>query len=158
MYPKQKTYTVEQARAKMEQFCAYQERSHKEVLEKLRQMRMIPQAIDQIMVHLIEQNFLSEERFATNFAWGKFSVKKWGKLRIKHELKMRGISPFLIQKALEEIQPEDYRESFEELSMQKFQSFMGKTGFKEKKKWVDYMLYRGWEPDWVFEKANELFA
>jgi len=65
-----KTYTVQEATVRMERFCAYQERCHKEVVAKLRQMRMIPEAIDLILTHLIEDNYLNEERFARSFARG----------------------------------------------------------------------------------------
>ena len=72
----QKTYTIDEAQKKLENYCAYQERCHKEVRAKLKSMRMIPEAIDKIMVHLINHNFLNEERFAKTFVRGKFRIKK----------------------------------------------------------------------------------
>ncbi len=77
----------------MERYCAYQDRCHQEVLGKLREMRMIPEAIDKIMGHLIAHGFLNEERFARSFVRGKFRIKKWGRVRITRELKNRDISP-----------------------------------------------------------------
>ena len=82
-----KSYTLEEARKKLEYYCTYQERCHQEVTRKLREMKMIPEAIDQIIVHLIKENFLNETRFAQSFARGKFRIKKWGKQRISNELK-----------------------------------------------------------------------
>ncbi|MBO6881940.1 MAG: RecX family transcriptional regulator, partial [Winogradskyella sp.] len=73
-----KYYSVQEATAKMEHYCAYQERCHKEVVDKLKSMKMIPEAIDQIVGHLIQENYLNEERFAKAFARGKFQIKKWG--------------------------------------------------------------------------------
>jgi regulatory protein len=69
-----RTYTVDEAQKKLESYCAYQERCHKEVRTKLQEMRMIPEAIDAIMVHLIQHNFLNEERFAKAFVRGKFRM------------------------------------------------------------------------------------
>ncbi len=77
-----KSYTVEEAQRKMEHYCAYQERCHDEVIQKLKSLNMIPQAIDAIVVHLLDNNFLNEERFACSFARGKFRIKHWGKRRI----------------------------------------------------------------------------
>ena len=71
--------SVQEAKRKIEGYCAYQDRCHKEVQQKLLDMRMIPEAIDQIMAHLIQENYLNEERFAKSFARGKFSIKKVGK-------------------------------------------------------------------------------
>ena len=80
----QKVYTVEEAQKKLEHYCAYQERCHQEVIQKLRQLKMIPSAIDRIIGHLIEHKYLNETRFS--------HIKKWGIERILRELKQRKIS------------------------------------------------------------------
>jgi regulatory protein len=94
-----KSYTVDEAQQKLEHYCAYQERCHKEVEEKLKSMHMIPAAIDQIIGKLITDNYLNETRFAQSFARGKFRIKKWGKVRILNQLKFRGISAWNIKKS-----------------------------------------------------------
>ncbi|ATA89029.1 recombinase RecX [Capnocytophaga stomatis] len=152
-----KTYTVEEAKRKLEAFCAYQERYHKEVIDKLQKMRMIPIAIDEIVVHLIQNNFLNEERFAKSFARGKFRYKKWGRVRIGQELKRRGLSQYIIQSALKEIDDEEYMETFEILSEKKQAEIKEKNIYKAKRKLADYLLYRGWESDLVYSKINELY-
>lgn len=152
-----KTYTVEEAKRKMEAFCAYQERYHQEVIQKLREMRMIPIAIDDIVVHLIQNGFLNEERFAQSFARGKFRHKKWGKVRIKRELKMRGLSSFIIESAMQEIDNEEYSEVFDLLAEKKKNEIKEKNIYKAKRKLADYLLYRGWESGLVYDKVNELY-
>ncbi|WP_339707396.1 regulatory protein RecX [uncultured Kriegella sp.] len=151
-----KAYTLSEATKKMEHYCAYQDRCHKEVLTKLQEMRMIPEAIDQIMVHLIKENYLNEERFAQSFARGKFNIKKWGKKRIELELKRRGISHFLIGIALKEINTQTYQETLDTLILKKLATLKGETNIqKKKKKLADYLLYRGWESHLVYDKINE---
>ncbi len=151
-----KTYTVQEATKKIEYYCAYQDRCHKEVTLKLQQMNMIPLAIDNIISHLIKHNYLNEERFAKSFARGKFNIKKWGKQRIVRELKMRGISKYNIESALKEIPYDDYIDAFHQLSEKRFSQIKETNSLKKKKKLVDYLLYRGWETHLVYEKANEL--
>ncbi len=151
-----KYYSLQEATKKMEHYCAYQERCHKEVTEKLRGMNMIPEAIDQILGHLIQENYLNEERFAKAFARGKFNIKKWGANRIKRELKFRDISVYNIKSALKEITNEDYLIAFDELARKRLSQIKETNNFKKKKKLVDYLLYRGWESHLVYEKANEL--
>lgn len=150
------TYTVDEAQKAMEIFCAYQERCHYEVRKKLREMRMIPQAIDHILTQLIESNYLNEERFAKAFARGKFRIKHWGKNRIVRELKFREISKYNIESALKEIPQQDYLDALDALAKKKMDSILERSVLKKKKKLADYLLYRGWEPHLVYDKVNEL--
>ncbi|MDH7446098.1 regulatory protein RecX [Aquimarina sp. 2201CG14-23] len=142
----------------MEHYCAYQERCHKDISDKLKTMKLIPEAKEKIILHLLEHNFLNEERFAKSFARGKFRIKKWGKQRIVRELKFRQISEYNIKTALKEISETDYLETFHELAEKKFASIAEVNIYKKRKKLIDYLLYRGWENQLVFEKANELSA
>ena len=119
MYQTHKSYTIDEALSKLQKYCAYQDRCHKEVEQKLKQMRMIPEAIEIIIVALIEDNHLNEERFAKAFVRGKFSIKKWGKVRLTLELKQRQLSKYIIKIALQEIDPNDYLQTFHALSRKK---------------------------------------
>ncbi len=152
-----KTYTVEEALAKLQRYCAYQDRCHKEVAQKLKDMQMIPQASEQIIMTLIEENFLNEERFAMAFVRGKFKIKKWGRRRLISELKQRNISNYLVNKALGQISDMEYKTTFETLAHKKANSLKGGSVLKKKKKLADYLLYRGWESHLVYEKINQLF-
>ena len=151
-----KTYTLTAAKKKLEHYCAYQERYHQEVRQKLSGMRMIPEAIDIIIVHLIEHNFLNEERFAKTFVSGKFRIKKWGKYRLTLELKKKDISKFNINLAISQIPNNEYIEVFNDLAKKKVNSIKEKDKWKKKKKLVDYLLYRGWESHLVYDKVNSL--
>ncbi|MDO6595683.1 regulatory protein RecX [Oceanihabitans sp. 2_MG-2023] len=152
----QKTYSLDEAQKKLEFYCAYQERCHKEVVNKLTTMRMIPDAIDVIVVHLIQNNFLNEERFAKAFVLGKFRIKKWGKNRLQLELKRKDISKTIIGIALQEIEEADYLETFHALAEKKLETIRESNSYKKKKKLADYLLYRGWESALVYDKVNAL--
>ena len=119
MYQTHKSYTLEEALSKLQRYCAYQDRCHKEVEQKLKEMRMIPEAIEIIMVALIEDSHLNEERFAKAFVRGKFRIKKWGKVRLTLELKQRQLSKYIIKVALQEIDPNVYLETFHNLAEKK---------------------------------------
>ena len=153
---KTQSYTLTEAIRKMEGYCTYQERCHKDVVTKLREMRMIPEAIDQIMAHLIQGNYLNEERFAKSFARGKFRIKKWGKHRIKNELKIRAISKYNIKTALAEINEADYLETLDKLAENRLHNIKEANLQKRKRKLADYLLYRGWESHLVYGKVAEL--
>ena len=151
-----KAYSVTEATRKLEAYCAYQERCHKEVIEKLKGFGMIPEAIDHILGHLIKENFLNEERFAQSFARGKFTIKKWGKHRIVQELKQREISRFNIQSALREIDDVAYLHTLDELAKKRLGQLTETNILKKRKKLADYLLYRGWESPLVYKKLQEL--
>ena len=152
-----KTYTVEEALKRMERYCSYQERCHKEVNQKLYSMYMIPEAIDQIVVKLMQDNFLNEERYAKAFVSGKFRIKKWGKQRLTRELKQKDIGKTLITMALQTITDQDYIETFDALAEKKAESIRETNVLKKGKKLADYLLYRGWESHLVYDKVNELY-
>ena len=157
MYNSKKSYTVDEALSKLQKYCSYQDRCHKEVEKKLKEMRMIPEASDQIIIALIDGDYLNEERFALAFVRGKFKIKKWGRQRLTSELKQRNISKYLIDKALKQIPKAAYKATFESLAHKKVASIKGVSAFKNKKKLADYLLYRGWESSMVYEKVNQVF-
>lgn len=151
-----KGYTVSEATKKIERYCIYQERCHKEVADKLKSFGMIPQAIDHIISHLINENYLNEERFAKSFARGKFKTKKWGRKRIVNELRMRNISKFNIKAAMEEITDQEYMTVLDRIARKRIEQITESHPQKRKKKLADYLLYRGWESDLVYSKIKEL--
>ncbi len=152
----QPSYTIDEATKKIESYCAYQDRCHKEVENKLREMGMIPIAASQILGHLIQENYLNEERFARSYARGKFNIKKWGKKRIVNELKKREISKYNITSALQEIDEDTYLNTLDALANKRLEALNEKNIHKRRKKLADYLLYRGWESNLVYEKVTTL--
>ena len=156
MKTSQESYTIKEATIKLMQFCAYRDRSHKEVEEKLNKMNMIPAAQEQIIIQLMQEDFLNEERFARSFVRGKFRIKKWGKIKIKQELKFREISSPIIKIALTEIEQEKYTATLYELAEKKLDLLKEPDSFKIKRKLADFLLRKGYESNLVYEVVNEL--
>lgn len=150
----QKSCTVKEATLKLVQYCAYRDRSQKEVEEKLREMRMIPIACEQIIIKLMQENFLNEERFARSFVRGKFRIKKWGRIKIKQELKFKQISSPLIKMALTEIDENEYYKTLVELAEKKVVLIKEKNASKKKQKLINYLLQKGYESSLVYEVSN----
>jgi regulatory protein len=149
-------YSIKDARKKIEHYCAYQERCHNEVEQKLRTMKMDSEEISVIITHLINDNFLNESRFACSFARGKHRIKHWGRIRIVNELKFRNITTYNINLALKEILPEEYAETFHRLAEKHWESIQETNTPKKRKKFCDYLLRRGFESNLVYEKVKEL--
>ena len=154
---KKQSLTVVEAQKKLEHYCAYQERCHKEVADKLKELGMIPVAIDTIISKLIQDNYLNETRFAQSFARGKFRIKKWGKNRIVLELKLRHISDYNIKMGMKEISDRDYESTFYQLFEKRKLKVAHLSKLEQKKKIHSYLSYRGWEHPRIYNALNELF-
>lgn len=153
----QKVFTVDEIKKKLEYYCAYQDRCHQEVEKKLLEFRLIPEARELILIHLIQNDFLNEQRFAQSFARGKFRIKKWGRKRIVQELKFRNISEYNIKSALKEIDHEEYFSTLQTLASSKFASMKEKNPYLKKQKLYQYLYRRGFESDLIQEVLTELF-
>ncbi len=154
---KKTSFTLQEAQKKLEYYCAYQERCHWEVEQKLKDLQMIPEAQEVIISKLIEENYLNESRFAQSFARGKFNIKKWGKQRIVNELKARKISEYNIKLALKEISDEAYQSVFYSLFEKRKKAVSNYSIPIQKKKILAYMEYRGWESHLIYTALNENF-
>lgn len=141
---KKKNYTPNEAKLKIEIFCNYQERCHKEVRDKLYTFGLIAQDIEEIMVYVVQKGMINEERFAKAFAGGKFRQKKWGKNKIIRELKNKQISTYCIEKAMKEIDPNDYANNIQRIADKYFKNIKTGTLFEKKLKTVKYLLGRGY--------------
>jgi len=142
--------TPNQAVPKIKQYCAYQERCHSEVKDKLHSHGLHKNDVEEIISKLIEDNYLNEERFAIHFAGGKFRIKQWGRVKIKYELKQKQVSEYCIKKALNEIDEEDYFITLQKLADTKLQSLKSeKNIFIKRKKLQDHLRLKGFEGDLV---------
>ncbi len=131
---------------KAKHYCAYQERCHSEVREKLYSFKLHRNEVEQLLTQLIEENFLNEERFAIVYAGGKFRIKYWGKEKIKYSLKQKRVSDYCIRKALSEISTTDYNKTFNSIADKKRATLKSeKNIFIKKRKLKDYLQQRGFE-------------
>ena len=153
----QKKYlTKEQALQKLKQYCAYQERSHQEVVQKLWELGIRKSDHDEIISALIEDDYLNEERFAIAFAGGKFRMKDWGRKKIFYGLKEKGVSQYCITKALASINEEDYSKTLQQVAEKRYESLKGEQYLARKKKTIDYLLQKGFEHERINAVVNSL--
>lgn len=152
------SYTVNQIKQKLEQYCIYQDRCHKEVEQKMRDYNLIPEAKELILLSLMKDNFLNEERFSKSFARGKFRIKNWGKQRIIRELKFRDISAYNIKTALNEIDEQEYIDTIYKITENRNAVISETNLFKRKKKLIDFLMRKGFENDLIFKVVKEIVS
>lgn len=152
-----KWLTKEQGLQKLKHYCAYQERSHSEVKEKLYAIGVSKKDHETIIASLIEEGYLNEERFAIAFAGGKFRVKQWGRVKIMYELKQKQVSTYNIKKALKQIDEEDYLGTLQKLYKAKWSSLKNeKEQLNRLAKTRNYLLQKGYEPEMIKEVMSNI--
>lgn len=151
-----KIYDLNIAREKIQAYCAYQERCHQEVTRKLKSWGLISEAIELLISELRQFNFLNEERYARSFSRGKFRIKKWGRKKIRAELKKREVYDKCIDFAMEEIDDKAYFETLKEVLQKKNEHEKESDSYRRKAKLTRYLVSRGYEYDLIRDALEEL--
>jgi regulatory protein len=148
--------TLDQAKQKALRYCAYQERSHSEVKNKLFELGIQSSVVDELLAYLITEGFLNEERFAKVFAGGKFRIKKWGRIKIIRALESKGLTKNCIRIGLKEIEDADYHQALENLLTSKIENLQESNVFIARDRASKYAIQHGYEPDLVWDKLKKL--
>jgi len=144
-----KLFTFDEIKLKLVNYCVYQDRCHYEVEQKMREFVLIPEAKDEILLYLMKENFLNEERFVRSYIRGKFYMKAWGKNKIRQHLKQKQITEKLITSSMDEIDSADYFKALEKLYTNYYSRQTGLKDYQRKIKTVRYLLSRGYEYDLI---------
>ena len=140
---------------KIKSYCQYQERCTKEVRKKLYTLKTSTESTEKIISFLTNNDFLNDERFTQFFIQGKLRIKKWGKIKLKYELKSRGINYKLVDTYLKNISDDEYVSYFEEFSSNKIKFLKG-TLDQKKRSFINYFTYRGWENELIYQKLRDI--
>lgn len=151
-----KSLTPEQARQKIYRYCTYQERCHQEVRNKLFEMGLRSYEVDELIVHLIGEGFLNEERFAKAFAGGKFRMKNWGRIKIVSALEGKGLNGYCIKVGLAEIEDQEYLRTLEKILLKKLQDVLAEDSFTKRNMIARYAIQKGFESELVWVKVKEI--
>ncbi len=152
MLPEKKSFTFEEIKQKIVNYCVYQDRCHAEVEQKMREFLLIPEAKEEILLYLIKENYLNEERFTRSYVRGNFYMKKWGRNKIKVNLLQKGISEKLIIKAYGEIDDNEYLAAIKTILEKIIPTFKGLKEYQKKQKAIKYLLSKGYEYDLIVKQ------
>jgi|SRR5690554_369183 len=143
----------------IQKWCALQERSSFEVTQKLILWNIDKKIIPQIINELRDENFLNDERFAEDYARGKFRIKNWGKIKIKLSLQQKKVSSNYIDAAIDKIDQEEYLKSLQNLAKKKNDQITAKlTPYDRKVKLYQFLLSKGFENKLVRDVIDEIVA
>jgi regulatory protein len=151
MQPEKKLFTFEETKQKLVNYCVYQDRCHTEVEQKMREFVLIPEAKEEILLYLMKENYLNEERFTRSYIRGKFNIKHWGKTKIKIHLKQKGITEKLINRCCDEIHEDDYLKTVKRLYENYESKLKGLKDYQKKSKTITYLRSRGFEYEVILQ-------
>jgi regulatory protein len=151
-----KIYDLNEARRKLEYFCTYRDRCISEVEQKMNDYGLIPEVQDQLLLNLIQNKFLDEERFARSFVRGKFGIKKWGRNKIISALRYKKVSEPCVRLGLAEINEDKYQEVIRNLIIEKWKKYARFKTFQRKGKTAAYLMQRGFEAEEVWNEIRNL--
>ena len=140
---------------KIQSYCLYQERCVKEVKNKLFSLKVSSKSANDIIEYLIDNDFLNEERYTLMFIQGKLRIKKWGRIKLKYELRLKGIDIKIINEHINQINEQDYINYFNEFSIKKIKFLKGSRDQK-KRSFINYFTYRGWENNLIYQKLKDI--
>ncbi len=143
-FAQRKIYSLHEARVKIRRYCAYQERSQQEVKQRLLSYGLLPYIADELLIELIQEDFLNEERFAETFARGKVNVKAWGPVKIVSALRQKDVSEPNIKKAMAAIEPDKLLANLEYLTRKRWESLKGENHVSRKQKTINYLISKGY--------------
>lgn len=149
-----KLFTFDEIKQKLVNYCIYQDRCHREVDAKMREFMLIPEAKDELILFLIKENYLNEERFARSYTRGKFYIKKWGRNKIRMNLLQKGINERLIAKSFEEINDEDYLKTIKEFINKLFPTYKGLQEYQKKHKVMKFLIAKGFEYEIIQQELS----
>jgi regulatory protein len=151
-----KRLSPDEAKVKILRYCAYQERSHQEVKDKLYSFGLYSSDVNEIISYLITEGFLNEERYAKAFVGGKFRMKKWGRLKIVRELEGKGLTTNCIRIGLREIDQADYLKSLQSIIQKKSEEIDEQNMFVKRNRIARFAMQKGYEPELVWREVKEL--
>jgi regulatory protein len=154
--PYKKILTKEEAAQKIKHYCSYQERCHSEVKEKLYGYGLRKTEVETLLSQMVEEDYLNEERFAIQFAGGKFRMKQWGKQKIKYELQQKRVSDYCIKKALAHIDNDDYDTTLQKVALKKWNTLKGEQYISRQAKTMQFLLRKGYESKQVAAVVKDL--
>lgn len=150
-------YSFNEAKLKLESFCAYQERCSFEIQTKLSQWNLPPDDTEKLIKHLKDQNFLNDERFAEAFISGKVRIKRWGRIKISRELRMKKISDKLIKETLSSIDETLYFSNLNHLYEKKSNQLLSeKDTYHKKAKIIRFLASKGYEQDLIMDVTSDI--
>ncbi len=133
------------------QYCAKSEHCTKDVLTKLRSWEVDEKDIDEILDQLRKENFLNDARYTNAYVADKWKLEHWGKRKIRHQLFLKNIDTYMIQKSLDKIDDEAYFKEMSVLLLRKEKELAGDKKNELVPRLFKFAVSRGFEEELIMK-------
>jgi len=154
---KKRVYTIIEVNKNIRYYCSLQERCRWDVKQKLLVWGVLNNLIPNIIMKLMDEDYINEERYARAFCRGKFRIKRWGRKKIEFELKKKCLSDDHINIGMEEIGSNEYLEELERQIDKKNNLIKEKSFFNKRNILANYLIDRGFEFQLVWDSINRIY-
>jgi len=151
-----KPFSENELLEKAASYCAYQERSEADLRKRLRTWEAPEDLVEKVITQLREENFINDRRFAQAFTRGRFTLKKWGRIKIRYALLQHGITSDLAEECIYTIDEELYIHAARDLLESRMRKITTPT-LKDKSQLFNYMRGKGYEYDLINTCWEERF-
>ena len=145
-----------EAKQKAGRFCAFQERSPKEISDKLRGWGLENDQVQDVLEQLLNEGFVDPQRFANAYCNDKFEFNSWGKHKIKANIFVHQLDAVVVENALARIDNDNYINRLAELAEKKWSNLEGVEDVNRKQKTLSYLTNKGFETDLIWKALNQL--
>ncbi|MGM0375777.1 MAG: regulatory protein RecX [Bacteroidota bacterium] len=136
--------------------CSKQEYCRSDIQKKLYKWEVGQADREKILNRLTEERFIDESRFATFYVRDKFRFNRWGRQKIRWQLRQKGLADETIDKALEEIDDDAYRQNLQKVLQEKQRQVNNKEPVKQKAALIRNALSKGYEYEEVIKQVEQL--
>jgi len=134
--------------SRLQKLCSKAEYCRADVYRKaLKDMEGDAEAAGKVTEQLVADKYVDDARYASAYAREKAGLQGWGPVKIRFQLRAKGVSDADIASALQDIEPEKADARLEKLLAAKARTLEGDPQFRLKL--LKFALSRGYEYDTV---------
>ncbi len=138
----------------MAQLCSRSEQCSADIRKKIIAFELVSDVVDEIIKKLKAEKYLNDERYIKAYITDKFRINKWGKVKMRHYLRMKGLPEEMIQNGLDEIDEEKYKAVLIKTMKAKAKTVKKKNKFEKMGQVIRFAQTRGFEPEMIHRYIN----
>jgi regulatory protein len=141
---------------RMAALCSRSEQCSPDIHKKITAAGIGNDEAEEIIEKLKAEKFIDDGRYILSYVSDKFKFNKWGKVKIKHSLKMKGLPDDKIQEGLDGLDEKKYRDLLLRTMKEKARKVKKQNKFEKMGQVIRFAQTRGFEPELIHRYLNDV--